>query len=125
MASMPFYDFTQWDLQQQQKLFQETCSPDHAQPAVSKKRKHKDARLFPRKPMVVPIHFIDRNTIEKATTANLSYSGVFISTPEHTPCQVKDRITMTFLSPSDHPFILAGTIVRKDRSGIGVRFLHK
>jgi len=122
---MTIQDFTRRDTEQKIELLKETgLQFDSRLDTLPKNKTADDARSFPRKAFAVPIDFAHKGRLKKANCANLSYSGIYINLADPKSCQVKDRITMTFLSSGNFPFILNGTVVRKEDNGIGVRFRH-
>ncbi len=122
---MTIQDFTQRDTEQKNQLLKEMgLQFETGLNTPGKNKIADDARSFPTKPFAVPIDFAHKGRLKKASCANLSYSGIYINLANPKTCQVNDRITMTFLSSDNFPFILNGTIARKENSGIGVRFRH-
>lgn len=121
---MTVHDLTQRQLEQQAEFVRETITPfqgnDHKKP----KSGASDNRGFPRKPLAVPIDFVLNGKAQKAFARDLSYSGIYIDYKDSHHCRVKDPLAMTFLSSNNFPFVLKGTIARKDASGIGVHFVH-
>ena len=121
---MTVHDLTQRQLEQQAEFVNETITPFQKNAAKNLKSDTADNRGFPRKPLAVPIDFVLNGKAQKALARDLSYSGIYIDYKDNHHCRVKDPLAMTFLSSNNFPFVLKGTIVRKDASGIGVRFVH-
>lgn len=81
----------------------------------------KKKRVFPRKPLFVPVNFSSEGRAYQDFIRNISTEGVFIDT--RVPLQVGQQISMVFPLPSRAKEIkISGEVVRVSPEGVGVRF---
>lgn len=80
------------------------------------KRKHE------RKPTQVPVEIVTNGTLRKEKAGNISLSGIFIQSKDFEKYQLGQEIVIAFESRSGEAHTLDGTVVRKDKDGIGVMF---
>lgn len=90
----------------------------------SEDSKEPGRRRYPRSEFQGFVDFIDKGTLYKEQTRDLSYSGIFIQS--RTPEKYKKNafIVMTFQTDEAGPQRREGRIVRIDHTGIGVNFVR-
>ncbi len=94
-----------------------------AEKPLNLKKGSDENRRFPRREFACVVEFIKKGTLYKATSRDLSFSGIYLNSKTPEKYDLKDIILLTFQMPDGQPQKRKGKIVRKDKTGIGVQFL--
>jgi hypothetical protein len=86
--------------------------------------KPNEKRKKSRKGLQTSVEFIKGSVLFKEISRDISYSGIFLKSKTPDKFNINDLITLTFQTSKSHPQKFNGKVVRKDKSGIGVKFLN-
>lgn len=75
-------------------------------------------------PCLIPVDFATDERVYRDFIQNLSKGGVFIETKE--PFTIGQSLSLRFSVPNaDNDLTIGGTIIRKEQTGIAVKFVKK
>jgi hypothetical protein len=82
-----------------------------------------EERKYPRKPSVRSVHYAANNQILKATSQNISFSGILIKTKNK--LSVGQTVILSLPSKAGKRFQIRGEVIWSNDEGCGVKFVRK